>query len=51
MGDAWIYSTGAANDELVRLLAELGFSPRRVRRDQPVPSASTGSRCARRCSR
>jgi DNA-binding response OmpR family regulator len=31
MGDAWIYSRGAATDELVRLLAELGFSPRRIR--------------------
>jgi DNA-binding response OmpR family regulator len=33
MGDAWIYSTGAATDTLVRLLAELGFSPRRMRAD------------------
>jgi DNA-binding response OmpR family regulator len=31
MGDAWIYSSGAATDELVRLLAELGFSPRRIK--------------------
>ena len=30
MGDAWIYLSGAATDDLVRLLAELGFSPRRV---------------------
>jgi DNA-binding response OmpR family regulator len=36
MGDAWIYSTGAATDDLVRLLAELGFSPRRVRAGDDV---------------
>src|SRR6267154_5576151 len=36
MGDAWIYSTGAATDDLVRLLAELGFSPHRVRSGVPA---------------
>jgi DNA-binding response OmpR family regulator len=30
IGEAWIYSKGAATDQLARLLAELGFSPRRV---------------------
>jgi len=41
MGDAWIYSSGPATDDLVRLLAELGFSPRRVRPGDAVATRVT----------